>query len=184
MRECLKDIVEIINGRDDVELLVVPRYVWDYALWVDFMNQYGDMKNIRLIHPKTDFMKILSECDMVLAGHWSTSILESIMLGIHVVVVDYSTFSDGHPYAEYGLCQVARDKEQLKSIISDASARGRSRGCPKALLPEGNISRGMEFFSFRNDGKNTQRVVDHILRSMGKFDKNTPNIEHIVRGGR
>jgi len=156
MKRLLKDVIEAIDGYD-IKLIVKPHNVGEERLWLEFIKKHKRGNDISLISAKKDFFDLLSRCDAMILGYWSTAIIEADIAALPVIVVNYSGFEDGHPFAKENLCLVSRSRQQLKSII-DATYSALSFG---KLLQHNNENK--MFYLGENDGKNTQRIISKIL---------------------
>lgn len=161
MKILFKDVIKAIDAYN-IELIVKPHNVGEEDLWLRFIEKYKKKNNIILASAKADFFDLLSECDAMVLGYWSTAVIEAVIVGIPVVVVNYSGLEDGHPFAKENLCMVSRNYQQLKDMINEIYS---VLSLKKDSKYKNEYNRNHSFYLGKNDGKNTQRIVDAILNS-------------------
>jgi len=144
----LRDIIQAAEGRP-VRITIKSHYRWDEEPLKKLIKIHRIKNNIILKRAQEDIFRLMTRSDLVILGNWSTAIMESIILGLPTLVMDYSGLEDGFPFAKEGLCKVARNIEQLKTNIEET-------------YKQPDISHKV-FFTGSNDGQNTARVVDNIL---------------------
>jgi len=159
MKACVRDLIEAAEGYD-IDIIVRPHHPHDEQLWVDFIEKNKKTNKVHLSSAKLDFFEVLSRCDAMFVGYWSTAIIESVILGIPAVVIDYSGTEPGHPFAEEGLCSVARDISELRSKVEELYGLFISQG---GFAGNTAVMGGSGFYTGTNDGGNTLRVVDSIF---------------------
>lgn len=160
MKNCLKDIMRAIGGYN-IELIVRPHswHVDDKNLWLDLIEDNKGKNKVRLASTKTEFFKLLSECDAMILGYWSTAVMEGVILGISTIVLDYTGLEDKHDFGKQGLCEVLQSFDQLKATIHNLYLSFRNRENEDLFE---NI-KDQSFYRGLNDGRNTQRAIENIL---------------------
>ncbi|GEM_PF-1610677 len=160
-KQCLGDLIAYIHDKP-IKLVIKPHRIDDFGEWQAFVNSHRTAGQITLVPGKTYFFDLLAESDIMVSGHWSTGIIESLKLGIPTVVQDYSTGAVAYEaYARNPLCKVVGDYSQLAEAM-DSIIAGFDDVQRQALI---NEAVGYEYLLGRNDGLNTSRVVDEILSS-------------------
>jgi len=159
MRIYLKDIMKVIEDYD-VELYVRPHDLGDEKLWLDLIENSKNKKNVTFVSAKLDFLDLVSRCDCMILGYWSTAVREGVIFEIPTIIMDYSGVDDVFPFAKANLCEVARSPQEIKDIIS------RIHFDFKRNKDQKENSRDIEnrtFYLGINDGNNTKRVVESIV---------------------
>jgi hypothetical protein len=158
MKIYLKDIIKAIEPYD-IELYVRPHDLGDEKLWLDFIKMNKSKNKVTLISAKPDFLGLVSKCDSMILGYWSTAVREGIIFDIPTVVMDYSGNDDAFPFAKNNLCKVARKPEEIKSIIDKICSDFKHN---KSSNPEPASPKNAIFYLGLNDGNNTNRVLENI----------------------
>ena len=162
MRRDLKLVMKALEGYP-VELVIKPRYLVDEVPLADFVMKHKGKSSVTIVKAKTDFFKLLSSCQAVFLAHWSTAVMEGIIARLPTVVLSYSGIEDDFPFAQHDLCTVSHDPRELKDIIAElysAFISGkRSRHAPA-------YDSNKAFYTGLNDGLNTDRVVDCIMKTV------------------
>jgi hypothetical protein len=160
MKAYLKDVIEAID-RFDITLMVKPHYNWDKGLWDDFIAKNKRRDNIVLFPSQADFIDLIKECDAMTIGYWSTTVMEAIILGRPVIVIDYARLAIKHPFVQNGLCAAVWQKDQLKDAVKNLYTTFSEKR--KSAYPSAEDNK--EFYLGKNDGLNTQRVLEKIMAS-------------------
>ncbi|MGB2630608.1 MAG: hypothetical protein WBD17_05195, partial [Candidatus Omnitrophota bacterium] len=141
-------------------LTIKPHYSVDEESLRDFIRQHGNDRDIIVVPASSDIFSLMAGSHAVLMGHWSTALLESIILGIPTFVLDNSGLEDAFPFAKQGLCTVLRKPDELRGVLEELYS---SFGKNKTSRFAPAFSMDKIFFTGLNDGKNTRRVIDHII---------------------
>jgi UDP-N-acetylglucosamine 2-epimerase len=161
IRVYLKDIIDAIKTYDDVELVIRPHDIGDEKLWLDFIKKNKNENKITLVSAKPDFLNLVSKCDCMILGYWSTAVREGIMFDIPTVIMDYSKIDDAFPFAKANLCQTAKTPRDVKQIIDKIYTDFKRNAIVKEKLYN---NENYNFYLGINDGRNTERVAQEIIR--------------------
>jgi hypothetical protein len=160
MKIYLRDIIEAINVYGDIELIVRPHDIGDEKLWVDFIRMNKGKNKVTLISAKPDFLHLVSKCDSMILGYWSTAVREGIMFGIPTIIMDYSKIDDAFPFAKVNLCKTVKNPQDIKRIVDKIYADFKR----SITVKEKAVNKeDYKFYLGMNDGHNTERVVWEII---------------------
>jgi hypothetical protein len=161
MRECisiLKDAVQEI----DAEVFIKPRYAGEDHVWRKELQRQDAGEKFNIIPGDTDFFKVLTQCNVMICGHWTTALIESFLLRIPALVIDKPGRPEGHSYAKYGICKIVTTAAETRQVLTDIH-RTFSEGGDG--VKDKDIKR-KSFFNHFKDQKNTIRVVDIIVSNI------------------
>src|SRR3989338_1948904 len=162
MRNNLKYLIRAIEEHP-IRLVIKPHYITDEAPLADFISRHRGKSDVIVTKASADFFKLLTDCQAVFMGHWSTAIMEGIIARIPTFVLNYIGIEDSFPFAQHGLCTISHDPTELKNIIEDLYTTFNSgRNSKYAPMDEGNKT----FYTGLNDGLNTDRVADCIMKTV------------------
>ena len=155
-------LLQVIDAMENcpLKLTIKPHYSVDEEPLRDFIRQHGNGRDIIIVPASSDMFSLMAGSHAVLMGHWSTALLESIILGIPTFVLDNSGLEDAFPFAKQGLCTVLRKPDELRGALEELYSAFSENKASRLMPPP---VKNKIFFTGLNDGKNTQRVVDHVI---------------------
>ena len=153
----IKAVLKAIRGLP-IELVIKPHYFEDEPQWRTLLRGQEESSQVKLAKCSDDFATWLKQSDVMLVSYWSTALIEAGMAGVPIIYADL----DGHDssavrdYSAEGFCEVAKSDEELRALFEK---RCRSGFAPRPLPTEAVC----EHYFGKRDGKNTARVVEHLL---------------------
>lgn len=162
MRNNLKYIIKAIEEYP-VRLIIKPHYITDETPLADFVSRHKGKSDVIVSKAGANFFKLLTDCQAVFMGHWSTAIMEGVIAQIPTFVLNYIGIEDAFPFARHDLCTVSHDPRELKDIIKELySTFSSGKNSKYALI--GDSSKIV--YTGLNDGRNTDRVADYIMKTI------------------
>lgn len=158
MRIWLKDVIDAA-GDGNLQIMVKPHFDFDTPLWESLIAKTRKIDNISLRSSQSDFFDLLLECDAMIS-YWSTAVIEAMIVGVPVIIIDYAKSDVGHPLAKHELCRVVSDKDELAQAISCLYKLYSDN--KKPVFPSAGIIDDI-FYLGKNDQMNTRRTVEKII---------------------
>lgn len=152
-RRYLSDLVRATAAVPGARLVVKPHYADEdvYREWLGEMGASG----VRIASHDADLFGLQSECDVMVTAE-STVMFEAAFLGKPVILMHYQEAPLQIMSGDETWLRVARSSGDLDRYLSDGLA-GRITRASGDLLKR--------YWAYA-DGKNTQRVADHMLSLM------------------
>ncbi|MGI6240820.1 MAG: CDP-glycerol glycerophosphotransferase family protein [Candidatus Omnitrophota bacterium] len=165
---CLKEIQEqafldILSAIKNlpVSILLKPHDYEDEILWKKLAIKHKSSIDLHFFYHNEKFHKLLRESDAMAVAYWSTAITECAILDKPVFYYEAKS-SDGpivRQYERTGFCKVVYAPEQLREGLKLCLKE--PHWCPSASTA--SMEEKKYYFGL-NDGRNSQRVVNRILR--------------------
>jgi hypothetical protein len=161
IRVYLRDVIREICGKE-IELIIKPHNRGEEPLWRAFVRQNSKDKKITVVAAKEDFLKLLSDCDAMIASYWSTALDESAMLNLPTIVLDYYNWNNlpSHPGAGVSFKLVSNAGE-LRLAIKQIYENFINPAKVAPIYPDANPT----YYPGRLDADNTKRVVEYIVNN-------------------
>ncbi len=166
MQECLRSVLNAIDGFN-VRLLIRPhpgdivRSSIEKVLWEDFIKGYQKKNDIILCSERLDFFNILPICDAMIVGYWTPAIVEALIINIPTLVLNFTGFDDGFPFAKEGLCYTAINVEQIRDFIKQI-CDGFGSKCYSQTI-QANPEK-IHFYTGDRDKNNSLHASDKIIK--------------------
>lgn len=150
--EFLKDVIDEFPPNVTVSIKPHPseRHVNPYQV-------LGD--SVEIVDRDEDFYKLLSGCH-IHCSTFSTTLLESLGMGIPTVILGLPGSEHVIPVTERGYCKVAKTPGELASIIEDSAGGGN-------YLDDWhkNTKKNRSYFWEPNASENLQKIIERIVRA-------------------
>ncbi len=121
--------------------------------------QYGT--DLRFVRSSESFLKILTDCDVMMIGYWSTAMIESAFCRVPTLYVDLVGIQNTvvNEFAGPGFCSVVTDAASMEKAL-----RGFSEA--KEIACSGpEAGKEADYYVGKADGKSTKRVCDFIANA-------------------
>jgi len=133
--------------------------VHEKKMWAEVIDSFQGKAEVVLDEVKDEFISILSSCDAMIVAYWTPAIIEALILGIPVLVLNPAQLKDGFPFAEQGLCLAAHDAKGVDDFLQQLDEHFFSDSTKAARLLE---EAKRTFYLGRNDKHNSERAADLI----------------------
>jgi len=149
----------------------LPCEVWlkvhDYEtepMWRRLAERHGSGEKIFFRRAHEDFMGLVSACDAMVLGYWSTAMIEAGFCRKPVFYLDDAGIKNGvvRRFAEAGFCRLLQSERELRqAFVDDVFVDAQ----PARVLPDESRT---DYYIGCRDGQSSARAAGFILEKAGK----------------
>jgi len=152
----LYNLIEALREVPDTQIVIKPHPNESSSWHKKHLKEWEVFAVI--LPPKSETNAAIHACDLFIAVH-STTIIEALLLGKLVIVVNFSKSPDILPWVQEGAVLGVYDPQELAPVIKKALFN------EEAIRQElANRSKFVYNHTYKNDGKATERVIGVIKK--------------------